>query len=42
MQGIEIDLACLSDEEDTQFYKDNKETIIRGLSEGFINALDVE
>ena len=42
MQGIELDLACLSDEEDTQFYKDNKETIIRGLSEGFINALDVE
>src|SRR5699024_2049441 len=42
MQGIELALACLSDEEDTQFYKDNKETIIRGLSEGFINALDVE
>ena len=42
MQGIEFDLACLSDEDDTTFYQENKDTIIRGLCEGFAHALKVE
>ena len=33
--GIELDLACLSDEDDVQNYKKNKETIIKGLCEVF-------
>lgn len=42
MQGIELDLACLSDEDDLQNYKKNKETIIKGLCEGFLSTLGID
>ena len=42
MQGIELDLACVSDEDDVKNYEKNKETIIHGLSEGFVYALGID
>ncbi len=42
MLGIELDLACLSEEDDVAFYKENKTTIIEGLCEGFVYALGID
>lgn len=42
MQGIELDLACLSEKDDVAFYKENKTMIIEGLCEGFVYALGID
>lgn len=41
MQGMEFDFACLSDSDDVRSYQENKETMIRGIVEGFADALDL-
>ena len=41
MQGMEFDFACLSDSDDVRSYQENKETMIRGIMEGFADALDL-
>ena len=42
MQAIEFDLACVSDKEDVSYYEKNKETIIRGIVEGFVKTLEAD
>ena len=42
MRAIEFDLACVSDKEDVSYYEKNKETIIRGIVEGFVKTLEAD
>ena len=41
MQGMEFDLACLSDADDVANYKENKAVMIQGIVEGLADALDL-